>query len=851
MSRVIILVACAMVLLLASIAQGAAVPQKINYQAVLLDEVGDPVTDPVNLTFSIYDQETGGSPLWTQTLNGVQPDANGQFSVILGEDMNWITHDVLTGGQLWLGIQVQGDAEEMSPRTEMVSAAYSFRVNTVDQAEAGTVYGPLTIEESLSKAADAQVIVTCSAKSPYAVKISPCDGTMLQAIDNTDILGEWGILAPGQTYIGMTDYSAKAQGAAIKIRPPSVDLADVFTIQTSTGDPTFNLQSDPDAGAQISFYTPNLARASKEKTRVGNLGLSFFGADDTEELLLIEEETPGVVSITGTDYSAKAAGASVKVRPPTATQSEVFTVSTSTGDPTFNLQSDPDVGAQISFYTPNLARASKEKTRVGNLGLSFFGGDDTEELLLIEEETPGVVSITGTDYSAKAAGASVKIRPPTTTSSDVFTVSTSTGDPSFQLQTDPSGATSMSFENAGAKISNRLLINNSGLYFVNVAKGETLMTITSEGNVIGKGQIAMGQNVRNDGDFANVLGFDNVASGDSAAVLGGYENTASGYCSVVAGGRGNLASGLYSFVAGRACTASVAWSTVGGGGYNSARNDWATVGGGRHNYADGNESTIAGGHYNYAHGYYSAIGGGQCCTTYTTCATVPGGRMNSAKGHYSFAAGNRAKVLTDHDGTFVWADATDTDFASTDEDQFLVRANNGVGINLNDPTEDLDIAGTARLRGITSTISFTYPYVVVNPSTGKLYKRDSKSSRRYKKEIRELGIAPEKVLQMEPVRFAWKENDMEDVGLIAEDVAKLIPELVIYDEENRPDGVKYDKVVLYLLAALKDMKAENDALKAHQTSTDAQLSKLTELVEILLAKQNDPKSGDDKLATNR
>jgi hypothetical protein len=132
------------------------VPQKINYQAVLLDDIGDPVTDPVNITFRIHDDAVLATVLWEQTITGIQPDDNGQFSVILGDETYPITEDILTGEQRWLGIQVEGDPDEMSPRTEMVSSTYSFRVNTVDGAAAGTIYGPLTIEESLAKAADAE-----------------------------------------------------------------------------------------------------------------------------------------------------------------------------------------------------------------------------------------------------------------------------------------------------------------------------------------------------------------------------------------------------------------------------------------------------------------------------------------------------------------------------------------------------------------------------------------------------------------------------------------------------------------------------------------------------------------------
>ena len=66
------------------------------------------------------------------------------------------------------------------------------------------------------------------------------------------------------------------------------------------------------------------------------------------------------------------------------------------------------------------------------------------------------------------------------------------------------------------------------------------------------------------------------------------------------------------------------------------------------------------------------------------------------------AAGQSAKA--DHDGTFVWADASGTEFASTGRDQFLIRAGGGVGIGLTDPQAALDVAGTVR-----SATGFQFP----------------------------------------------------------------------------------------------------------------------------------------------
>ena len=56
-------------------------------------------------------------------------------------------------------------------------------------------------------------------------------------------------------------------------------------------------------------------------------------------------------------------------------------------------------------------------------------------------------------------------------------------------------------------------------------------------------------------------------------------------------------------------------------------------------------------------------------------STIPGGASNAAAGLFSFAAGFRAKA--NHIGSFVWADATNADVASTNINQFLVRASGG------------------------------------------------------------------------------------------------------------------------------------------------------------------------------
>lgn len=128
-----------------------------------------------------------------------------------------------------------------------------------------------------------------------------------------------------------------------------------------------------------------------------------------------------------------------------------------------------------------------------------------------------------------------------------------------------------------------------------------------------------------------------------------------------------------------------------------AGGDFSVVGGGRANLASGLTSTIGGGAQNGTAGQYAFVGGGFSNHADGDYAAVPGGSDNWAVAAYSLAAGQRAKA--NHLGAFVWADAQPADFASTAANQFLVRAQGGVGINTNNPQSALHVAGTITALG--------------------------------------------------------------------------------------------------------------------------------------------------------
>lgn len=166
------------------------------------------------------------------------------------------------------------------------------------------------------------------------------------------------------------------------------------------------------------------------------------------------------------------------------------------------------------------------------------------------------------------------------------------------------------------------------------------------------------------------------------------------------------------------------------------------------------------------------------------------------------------------------------------QSRVIITSAGNVGIGTS-PSEKLDVNGTARLRGLGAGGGAT----VVADSNGKLWKQSS--SRRYKEDIHALETDPGKVLDLDPVRFRWKTTGELDVGLIAEDVAGRLEDLVIYDQDGRPDGVKYDKLALYLLSVVKAQQQKIERLEAAQAERD----QLTQKIDALEKTAQQSKAG--------
>mgnify|MGYP003313014710 CR=1 FL=1 len=100
---------------------------------------------------------------------------------------------------------------------------------------------------------------------------------------------------------------------------------------------------------------------------------------------------------------------------------------------------------------------------------------------------------------------------------------------------------------------------------------------------------------------------------------------------------------------------------------------------------------------------------------------------------------------------------------------------------------------------------------------GDLVAYGSPSDKRLKENIKPIESALDKVSKLQGVTFDWKKSDSildikEDIGFIAQDVQKVIPELVRENEDGML-SMRHQGIAPILLEAIKELKAEVEELK--------------------------------------
>jgi len=288
--------------------------------------------------------------------------------------------------------------------------------------------------------------------------------------------------------------------------------------------------------------------------------------------------------------------------------------------------------------------------------------------------------------------------------------------------------------------------------------------------------------------YSNTIGNNNAGFGYAAlhANTTGTQNEGFGYEALFANttGNGNAAFGtgaLYQNTTGGSS------STTGG---NSAFGNFALL-----------ANTTAGG--NSAFGF-SAL----------TANTI--GANNVAVGAAALAA------LTTGSGNIAIGTGAGGNLSAAESNDIYV-GNSGIAGESN--TIRIGYIGTitaAYIAGIDKNTSSNGVPVLVN-ATGQL--GTVKSSLRYKHEIADLGDESDVLMKLRPVSFYYKpeldDTQTRQYGLVAEEVAKVAPELVVFNADGTPETVRYHFVNAMLLNEVQKQRQRiEEQRKANEEQSD-------------------------------
>jgi Chaperone of endosialidase len=311
--------------------------------------------------------------------------------------------------------------------------------------------------------------------------------------------------------------------------------------------------------------------------------------------------------------------------------------------------------------------------------------------------------------------------------------------------------------------------------------------------------------------FSDSVGSFNTATGTGALLFNTADNnTAFGAAALLfnAAGTNNTAVGTAALLnnVGFLNTASGAFalSTNTDGVADTANGAFALFSntGGQSNTATGNHALFS----NTTANNNTANGESALASNTTGAANTAVGSTalsNSISGNGNIALGNNAgaNVMTASDVTCIGAVGEDVSESCYISRIFGSTSSNGIGVFVN--------------------------------SDGKL--GTATSSKRFKEDIKPMDKASEALFALKPVAFRYKKEidpaGRSQFGLVAEEVEKINPELVVRDEEGRPYSVRYEAVNAMLLNEFLKEHRKVQELEANDMQQQNAIKALTAIVK--------------------
>jgi trimeric autotransporter adhesin len=821
----------------------AMVPRLVNFSGKATDQ-GKPVAGMVGITFSIYSAQENGAPLWIETQN-VQPDAKGNYTVQLGAATSeGLPLSLFSSGEArWLGVRVNSGEEQ--PRILLLSVPYALKA-----ADAQTLGGLPASAFALASPNVSTGAASTPPSAPAQGSAPPVGGGGLQNYipiwaDNNDDLGnsilyqtgsgssaKIGVnitkplftldvngqeLVRGLFEMATTNYANKTKG--FNSNPLNLESSafnsstDTYTLNhfqwqaeptgndTTTPGATLNLLygTDPNQPAETGLNIANSGQITFAKgqtfpgtgtitgiTTASGSGLSGGGTSGNLSLTLVTNcagsqvlqwngsvwacSSAGSGTITGvtagTDLTGGGTSGNVTLNVDTTKVPQLNAANTFTGNQTVNgnlsatgilTGTSFQIGSNLFDYGsfPN-----------GNAFLGFGGNATMSGQFNTASGQFALSSNTIGSFNAASGNSALGTN---TTGND----NTALGALALASNVSASDTTAVGF---GA-------LGNSNASGPNDAFGSGALFFNSAGvENVAVGYQALGSNVGDsvgDGSYNTAVGYQALYMNNNTSNVGGEAvlNVAIGTQALYSNttGNSNTASGfqsLYSNTTGKLNTATgsnaLVSNTTGGSNTASGLNALAGNTTGGNNTANGTDAL----YLNTTGGNNTGVG------AFALFSNATGSNLTCIG--YSCTASRdliNATAIGAH--------------ALVEQSNSLVLGSSGVnvGIGTTKPSNILTIA-----RGAGHPVSDSW---------------ETYSSRRWKTNIHPLQNALSKVEQLRGVSYDLKDSGKHEIGVIAEEVGQVVPEVVSYEKNGKDaSGVDYSRLTALLIEAVKQQQKQ-------------------------------------------
>jgi len=757
------------------------------------DASGKPLGGPVVITFSLYATEEGGAPLWLET-QSVQADSQGRYSAFLGAaEADGLPADLFVSGEArWLGVRPEGQAEQ--PRIQLMSVPYALKAH-----DAETIGG--LPPSAFVLAAPAPGPKAISGNPSPAASVVPADASPA-ALGGSGTVNFVPLWTPDGNTLGNSVLFQSGSGSSAKIG-----------INTNTPGTTLDIKGSSTVRGSLNLpATATATAASGKNSQPQKLTASAFNS--------------GTSAAVNQNFQWQAEPLGNNTTNPSGTLNLLF--GSGTNSPAETGLSIASNG-QITFAPGQTFLGGGGGTITGVTAGTDLTGGGTSGSVTLNVDTTKVVTglLAGTDLTGGGTGGVVTLNLDTTkvpllsaannfianqsvtgslTATGAVTGSTVNATTGFDLGGTLFDYGSLTSSNAFLGFAGN--VTTTGLY--NTAVGELALSAITNGqsnSAIGLGAL------RN-----NTTGTDNAASGVNALA----DNTTGG---------GNVGDGTWAMSTNSTGTDNT------GIGYSSGQSAMGQATTGSFNTFVGAQ-TSTGSNLNLS----NATAVGALAEVDSSNSMVLGSinGLNNATANTNVGIGITAPVYPLHVGNAGSVPA---------HGYFRVEGPTSSGSGLagvsfgGNGDFQIDAPGIVSGRFVVKDsglvgIADAFPSRIFQIGSGKGHALadgwDVYSSRRWKTNIRTLDGALGKVEQLRGVSYDLKASGKHEIGVIAEEVGQVLPEVVSYEANSKDaQGVDYSRLTALLIQAVKEqqqqIRTQQRQIRLQEKRAQAQWSEIAML----------------------